>query len=855
LNDLDNATLHIDGQSTEVDVPPDIIDVVDKDDDITDDEDALPHDLADSDNEDLINVDDDGVDKMLADVARSYGGDGRDEDRPLHTMYPVVLWVALLNETQFDLRPHMESPEWTEINADIQQHLQKAYNTNKAALKAQHWVIDPTTGTYNVEKIRRAHHENITASEWDKGRAQPLKSTRRSLTPSSWHTLLTGNSFRMRTDEEMRRLEATSTYTDYEINRLARGGKQRGHIPNVGRVLLVRATASPSTPAHERTLNSLHKKVDFMMSLFKSKSKYSDMFSQFESGGASGSGGCGDDEEGFGTGLRSFPDDMSSGNMCHRGTNFLTGKYVGPTVLLGIVAGEGIPCERSPANIPRRQVTGETYPQRHVAGESPELSLGNGLNEYDITKIVNSKFEIDYIEYGKQGKVNLSTFFDLTYGFGFATIASTLTHVGLFYGKEIYQRYKASTKAALAFGVTLPISIITATTNQTSGLNIITEYAMGLIYPGKPIANVCFKTYGYMSMTQAISFLSDFKLGHYMKIPPRSMFLVHVHMLSISAYAVAHKEHHGEECPIEEHVEEESLIEEHINEESPVEEHDDEESPIEEHVDEKCRIEEHDDEESPIEEHDDEESPIEEHDDDESPIEEPDDEESPIEEHVDEESLIEEHDEESPIEEHVDEESPIEEHVDEKCRIEEHDDEESPIEEHVDEKCRIEEHDDEESPIEEHDDEESPIEEHDDDESPIEEPDDEESPIEEHVDEESLIEEHDEESPIEEHVDEESPIEEHDDEESLIEEHVYKESPIEEHDNEQSLIEEHVYKESPIEEHDNEQSLIEEHVDEESPIEEHVDEESPIEEPDIEESPIEEVRSTILTTNDSTQSV
>ena len=64
---------------------------------------------------------------------------------------------------------------------------------------------------------------------------------------------------------------------------------------------------------------------------------------------------------------------------------------------------------------------------------------------------------------------------------------------------------------------------------------------MGLIYPGKPIANVCFKTYGYMSMLQAISFLSDFKLGHYMKIPPRSMFLVQVHMLSIFAYGVAHR--------------------------------------------------------------------------------------------------------------------------------------------------------------------------------------------------------------------------------------------------------------------------------------------------------------------------
>nr|GEZ61300.1 hypothetical protein [Tanacetum cinerariifolium] len=88
-------------------------------------------------------------------------------------------------------------------------------------------------------------------------------------------TLLTGNSFGIRTDDGMRRLEATGTYTDDEINRLARGGKQRGHIPGVGRVLPARATASPSTPTHKSTLNSLHKK-----------------------GGASESGGCGDDEEG-----------------------------------------------------------------------------------------------------------------------------------------------------------------------------------------------------------------------------------------------------------------------------------------------------------------------------------------------------------------------------------------------------------------------------------------------------------------------------------------------------------------------------------------------------------------------------
>nr|GFC72480.1 hypothetical protein [Tanacetum cinerariifolium] len=94
------------GQSTEVDVPPDIIiDVVDEYDDITGDEDALPLDLVESDNEDLINVDDDGVDKMSADVAQSHGGDGGGEDRPLHTMYPAVAWVALLTEAKANESP------------------------------------------------------------------------------------------------------------------------------------------------------------------------------------------------------------------------------------------------------------------------------------------------------------------------------------------------------------------------------------------------------------------------------------------------------------------------------------------------------------------------------------------------------------------------------------------------------------------------------------------------------------------------------------------------------------------------------------------------------------------------------
>ncbi|XP_047325143.1 oligopeptide transporter 4-like [Impatiens glandulifera] len=198
---------------------------------------------------------------------------------------------------------------------------------------------------------------------------------------------------------------------------------------------------------------------------------------------------------------------------------------------------------------------------------------------YDVNSIVNDQFKIDIPAYERQGQLHLSMFFALSYGVGFASVVATLTHVGLFNGKEIWGRFRKTYEkkmdihtrlmknykdvpgwwfylvlvvamvlalflciymndqvqmpwwglilaCGLALSFTLPISVITATTNITPGLNVITEYLMGVILPGNPIANVCFKTYGYISMSQAVSFLNDFKLGHYMKIPPRSMFLV-----------------------------------------------------------------------------------------------------------------------------------------------------------------------------------------------------------------------------------------------------------------------------------------------------------------------------------------
>jgi OPT family oligopeptide transporter len=77
---------------------------------------------------------------------------------------------------------------------------------------------------------------------------------------------------------------------------------------------------------------------------------------------------------------------------------------------------------------------------------------------------------------------------------------------------------------AIAIVLALPIGMIQAITNQQVGLNVITELIIGFAVPGKPVSMMIFKTYGYITMAQGMSFVNDMKLGHYMKIPPRLMF-------------------------------------------------------------------------------------------------------------------------------------------------------------------------------------------------------------------------------------------------------------------------------------------------------------------------------------------
>jgi OPT family oligopeptide transporter len=72
----------------------------------------------------------------------------------------------------------------------------------------------------------------------------------------------------------------------------------------------------------------------------------------------------------------------------------------------------------------------------------------------------------------------------------------------------------------------IPIGIIMAITNQHSSIYLLCQLICGVLFPGRPVANMIFVTYGYISSAQGIKFAADMKLGHYMKVPPRILFAV-----------------------------------------------------------------------------------------------------------------------------------------------------------------------------------------------------------------------------------------------------------------------------------------------------------------------------------------
>lgn len=200
-------------------------------------------------------------------------------------------------------------------------------------------------------------------------------------------------------------------------------------------------------------------------------------------------------------------------------------------------------------------------------------------NTYNVSRIVNKK-TLTFIEseYKAYSPLFLSTTFAISYGLSFASIMATVVHTVLFHGKDMIQQLQKKEKPdvhyrlmkqnytevpdwwyALMFLIffalsivtvkvwptelpvwalvvalliaiffILPVSIIYARTNIQIGLNVVTEFIIGYMVPGRPIAMTLFKTFGYITCIQGLTYAQDLKLSFYMKIKPKVIFWAQV---------------------------------------------------------------------------------------------------------------------------------------------------------------------------------------------------------------------------------------------------------------------------------------------------------------------------------------
>ncbi|OAA72327.1 small oligopeptide transporter, OPT family [Cordyceps fumosorosea ARSEF 2679] len=206
---------------------------------------------------------------------------------------------------------------------------------------------------------------------------------------------------------------------------------------------------------------------------------------------------------------------------------------------------------------------------------SANTNYDHFAKKYNTSRILTPQFTMNETAYREYSPILISPTFTLSYGMSFAALISTLVHVALFYGPDIWRRsrdmrseepdvhlklmrkYKEAPEwwflaifaLSFAFGMIasqvwpthlpwwafiiciaiglvffIPVGTVQAITNQQTGLNVITELVIGFMLPGRPIAMMMFKCWGYMIVFYGLNYISDMKIGHYMKIPPRSMF-------------------------------------------------------------------------------------------------------------------------------------------------------------------------------------------------------------------------------------------------------------------------------------------------------------------------------------------
>ncbi|KAI8852066.1 OPT oligopeptide transporter protein-domain-containing protein [Chytridium lagenaria] len=200
---------------------------------------------------------------------------------------------------------------------------------------------------------------------------------------------------------------------------------------------------------------------------------------------------------------------------------------------------------------------------------------GRPVSPHNFVKPPNLVLDEDF--YNAHKPIYITTMFAVEYFASFVVFVAAIVHVALWYSKDIIARFKSTLAEldtqdiharlmsvypevpdlwyiivlsvnvlisilvcqfggfdlpwwgvilglALAVVSVLPLGIILAISGQLIGLNVMSEFLIGLILPGRTAAVMSFKTLSFMAMAQGLFLVADLKLGHYMKIPPRIMF-------------------------------------------------------------------------------------------------------------------------------------------------------------------------------------------------------------------------------------------------------------------------------------------------------------------------------------------
>ncbi|KAF9817514.1 hypothetical protein IEO21_03365 [Rhodonia placenta] len=226
-----------------------------------------------------------------------------------------------------------------------------------------------------------------------------------------------------------------------------------------------------------------------------------------------------------------------------------------------------------------------TFYSKYMPISSPG-SYDNTGAQYNISNIITNG-QFDEEKYKAYSPLFLPATFAIAYGVQFAAITAVVVHTFLWYRHDIARQLRRALKderdvhsrlmmvypevpwwwyatiglMAFVFGVVgievyptelpvwamviavviaviliVPVGMIRAITNQMIPLNVLFEVLVGYMLPGKPVAMMLFKTFGFITVSQALSLASDLKIGHYMKVPPRTMFMAQTIATLLSAF-------------------------------------------------------------------------------------------------------------------------------------------------------------------------------------------------------------------------------------------------------------------------------------------------------------------------------